>query len=161
MGYSKWINRESTQIGQILNSKDVEAWETFPTFENCSGKTCYDVKTIFFHDITVKFPWRHSRHIYGCSRIYETIYPSKQPMRFPQFYVQYDNMIYFTPLGELSLYKVKKIIRLSARTFDVTIRTTNGLETNCYRNDSHPANGPVRSYWPHRIQLSLVNNHIM
>ena len=46
-----------------------------------------------FHDVTVKFPWRHTRHIYDCSRKYETVDPSKQPMRFPQFYLQYDKGI--------------------------------------------------------------------
>ena len=35
---------ENTSVEQILNSKDVGARETFPTFENCTGKTCYDVK---------------------------------------------------------------------------------------------------------------------
>ena len=35
---------ENTPIEQILNSKDVEARETFPTFENCTGKTCSDEK---------------------------------------------------------------------------------------------------------------------
>ena len=35
---------ENTPIEQILNSKDVEARETFPTFENYTGKPCYDVK---------------------------------------------------------------------------------------------------------------------
>ena len=49
-----------------------------------------------FHDVSVKFPWRHARHIYGCSRKYETIDPSKEPMRFPQFYLQYDNIRYFS-----------------------------------------------------------------
>ena len=43
-----------------------------------------------FHDVIVKFPWRHAHHIYGCSRKYETIDPSKQPMRFPLFYLQFD-----------------------------------------------------------------------
>ena len=42
----------------------------------------------------VQFPWHHARHIYGWSRKYETIDPSKQPMRFPQFYSQYDNCKY-------------------------------------------------------------------
>ena len=35
---------KSTQIEQIINSKDVEARKTFPTFENCTENTCYDVK---------------------------------------------------------------------------------------------------------------------
>ena len=43
----------NTSIEQVLNSKDVEARETFPTFENCTGKTCYDVKNN-------GFSWRHS-----------------------------------------------------------------------------------------------------
>ena len=40
--------------------------------------------------------------------------------------------IIITPLDDLSLYKVKTIIRLSARTFDVTIRTTDGHRANCH-----------------------------
>ena len=46
-----------------------------------------------FHDFTEQFPSRHARHIYGCSSIYETIDPSKQPMRFRQIYLQNDNII--------------------------------------------------------------------
>ena len=44
MVYSKWIIQRNTPIEQTLNSNDVEARETFPTFENCTGKNCYDVK---------------------------------------------------------------------------------------------------------------------
>ena len=44
MVYSKMNKPENTPIEQILNSEDVEARETFPTFENCTGKTCYDIK---------------------------------------------------------------------------------------------------------------------
>ena len=70
MVYSKWINLKNTILEQqTLNSKDVETRETFPTFENCTGRI------IGFHDITVKLPWRHARNIYDCSLIYETIGP--------------------------------------------------------------------------------------
>ena len=44
---------ETTSIQQILNIKYVEAREIFPTFENCTGKTCYDVKNN-------GFSWRRS-----------------------------------------------------------------------------------------------------
>ena len=36
-GLFKMNRPENTLIEQILNSKDVEARETFPTFEHCSG----------------------------------------------------------------------------------------------------------------------------
>ena len=94
MVYSKWINQKNTPIEQILNSKDVEARETFLTFENCTWKIAMALRIMGFHDVIVKFPWRHPRHIYGCSCKYGTIDPSKQPMRFPQFYLQYDKYIY-------------------------------------------------------------------
>ena len=51
--YSRWINRKNTPIEQILNSKDVEAREIFPTFEKCTGKSCYGVKNN-------GFSWCHS-----------------------------------------------------------------------------------------------------
>ena len=38
---------------QKLNNKDIEARETFPTFENCTDKLAYDVKNN-------GFSWRHS-----------------------------------------------------------------------------------------------------
>ena len=65
-------------------------------FENCTGKICYDVKNNGFtvHDVKVKLPWRHVSHINSCSRNYETIDLSYQPMKFPEFYLQYDNDIY-------------------------------------------------------------------
>ena len=57
MVYSKWINRKSTQIKRkLLNSKDVEARETFPTFENCTGKNLlWRQETMGFRDVTVQF----------------------------------------------------------------------------------------------------------
>ena len=88
------MNRKNASVEQMLIGRDVEARETFPAFENCTGKTCYDVMNNGYFDVTVKFPWRHARHIYGCSRNYEAIDPSKQPMRFRQFYLQYDKYIY-------------------------------------------------------------------
>ena len=47
-----------------------------------------------FHHVTWKFPRRHARHIYGYSRKYESIDPFKQPMRFPQFYFQYEKILF-------------------------------------------------------------------
>ena len=51
-----------------------------------------------FYDVTGKIPRRHARHIYGFSRKYETIDPFKQPMRFPQFYLQYDKILFWKKL---------------------------------------------------------------
>ena len=48
-----------------------------------------------------------------------------------------------TPLGDFPLHKVKTIIRLSARTFDVTIRTTHGQRTNGPRANGNRAIGRV------------------
>ena len=68
MVYSKWINQKNAPIEQILNSKDVEARETFPTFENCTRKTFYGVKNN-------GFSWLHnevsltSRAIYTASAV--------------------------------------------------------------------------------------------
>ena len=42
MVYSIWINCKNTPINQILNSKEGDARETLRTFENFTGKTCYD-----------------------------------------------------------------------------------------------------------------------
>ena len=48
-----------------------------------------------------------------------------------------------SPSGDLSLYKVKTIIWLSAWRFDVTIRTTNGHRTSGPRANGHCAICPV------------------
>ena len=56
MVYSKWINRKNTPIEQILNSKDVEARDTFRTFENFTGKKLAMTSRIMgFHDVSVSF----------------------------------------------------------------------------------------------------------
>ena len=75
-GYQWWIYRQ-----------DIERYRWTCLW----GQTFWISRIMGFHDVTVKFPWRHARRIYGFSRKYETIDPSKQPMRFPQFYLQYDN----------------------------------------------------------------------
>ena len=56
-----------------------------------------------FHDVTVQFPWRHARniHVYGCSRKYEIIDPSKQPMRFTKFCFLYDKRPYYLSGAEI------------------------------------------------------------
>ena len=78
MVYSKWINRRNTPVEQILNSNDVEARETFTKI--LRETLTMTSRLMGFHDVTVKLPWRNARHIYGCSRKYETIDPSKQPI---------------------------------------------------------------------------------
>ena len=60
-----------------------------------------------------------------------------------------------TPLGDLSLYKVKTIIRLSTRTFDVIIRTANSPQTNGPRTNGHLANGPSWSLKGITSQITL------
>ena len=92
MSYRTYLRLQS-HLKQKLNNTAFEARETIPTFENCTEKILlWRQETIGVYDVTVQFQLRHIRHIYGCSRKFEIIDLSKQPMRFPQIYLQYDKI---------------------------------------------------------------------
>ena len=50
-------NRENISIDheQILNSKDLETRETFPTLGNCTGKLAMTSRIMAVYDVTVMF----------------------------------------------------------------------------------------------------------
>ena len=94
MVYSKWKTENKLKLSGNLTVKTLRREKYSRRLKIVRGNLLWRQETMGFHDATVQFPWRHVRHIYGCSRKYETIDPSQQPMRFPQIYLQYDKVFY-------------------------------------------------------------------